>query len=85
MYGLKCDFVRCGKFISESNGNEDLYNENLYILHSFDKYDILLQRNSADQSVNFYGQQLLEFCKSNNIFILNERLGASKSLPKKYM
>ena len=80
--GLKCDFVRCDKFISESNGNEDLYNENVYMLNYFDKYDILLQRNSADLSINFYGQQLLEFCKSNNIFILNGRLGASKSLPK---
>ena len=80
--GLKCDFVRCDKFISESNGNEDLYNENLFVLNYFDKYDILLQRNSADLSTNFYGQQLLEFCKSNNNFILNGRLGASKSLPK---
>ena len=66
--GLKCDFVSCDKLISESNGNEYLYNENLYKLHSFDKNDIIFQRNSADQSVYFYGQQLLEFCKSNIFF-----------------
>ena len=56
--------------------------ENLNILNYFDNYGIALQRNNADSTVNFYGQQLLDFCKYNNIFLLNGRLGADKLTPK---
>ena len=80
------DFVICDQFISDLQGNEDLYRENLSTLNYFDENDITLQRNSADSTVNFYGRQLLELCKYNNIFFfLNGRLGTDKRLPKNYL
>ena len=80
--GTNSDIVKCDKFISELQGTEELYTENLSILNYFDECNIPLQRNSADKNLNFYGPQLLELCKYNNIFILNGRLRTDKTLPK---
>ena len=77
--GTNSDIIKCDKFISELQGNEELYTENLSILNYFDEYNIPLQRNSVDKNLNFYGPQLLELCKYNNIFILNGRLGTDKT------
>ena len=80
--GINRDFVVCDRYISEFQGNEELFQENTSILNYFDSYNIPLQRNSADLTVNFYGQQLLDLCRYNNLFILNGRLGTDKRSPK---
>ena len=73
------DFVKSDDFICEIYGNEDLYQENLKILQYFEKNEIPLERKNADITVNAYGYQLLEFCKNNNIFILNGRFNHDSS------
>lgn len=75
------DYIICDKFISENQGNDDLYRENVEILDCFDRYNIPLERNSVDLTINFYGQQLLELCKYNNIFKLNGRFGKAFHTP----
>ena len=62
------------RFLFEINGNEDLQNEKQEILHYFEKKNIPLNRQNADPSTNAYGYQLADFCKNNNMFILNGRL-----------
>ncbi|CAC5400997.1 unnamed protein product [Mytilus coruscus] len=50
----------------------------LYILNLnvdiFDNLDIPKQRTSPDNYVNSFGRKLINFCKNNNMFILNGRL-----------
>ena len=41
---------------------------------NFEKCNISLERNSADTKTKAYGYQLINFCKNNNVFILNGRL-----------
>ena len=77
--GKIADYIKCDQFICDLQDNEELFMENLNILNYFDNYGIALQRNNADATVNFYGQQVLDFCKYNNIFLINGRLGADKN------
>ena len=81
-FGINCDFVVCDQYVSKFQGNEEIFQENNSILNCFDSYNIPLKRNSADLTVTFYGQQLLDLCRYNNIFILNGRLGTDKRSPK---
>ena len=80
--GEHVDYIKCDQFICDLHGNEELFKENLNILNHFDNYNIALQRNSADLTVNFYGQQLLDFCKYNNLFFINGRMSPDKQSPK---
>ena len=59
----------------------DLYEESTDVLKYFERYNIPLDRDSADNTVNNYGYRLLEVCKNNNIFILNGRLDTDHSQP----
>lgn len=72
--GVACDYVKCDEFISEMQGNNELYLENLNIVNMFESSNIPLQRNSVDPITNSYGSQLVEFCKYNNIVMLNGRM-----------
>ncbi|VDI16374.1 Hypothetical predicted protein [Mytilus galloprovincialis] len=49
--------------------------ENIQInaVGNFDQYDFSRKRNSRDKNKNRFGNQLLEFCKGNNFFIMNGR------------
>ena len=76
------DIVQIDRHLSERNGLEELYEDNLNILNHFHMTDMPLVRKTADKNINMYGRYLLEFCKSNNIFILNGRAGADYSNPK---
>ena len=44
--------------------------------------DIPLIRKSADKIINMYGYQLIEFCKNNNTFIINGRIGKDAVSPE---
>ena len=76
------DFVVCDSFICDIQGNDELYMENQDVLNCFDLYDIPLKRKASDNTTNFYGQQMLDFCKYNNIFILNGRMDKDIETPK---
>ena len=76
--GKNADYIKSDQFICDLQGIEELFLENSYILNHFDSYHVALQRNSADLTVNFYGQQLLDLCKYNTIFLMNGRIGTDK-------
>ncbi|CAG2239764.1 unnamed protein product [Mytilus edulis] len=40
-----------------------------------DKLGILRKRHSTDLNVNTYGRKLIQFCKNNNMYIMNGRIG----------
>lgn len=48
----------------------------------FESNSIPLQRKSVDSITNVYGSQLIDFCKFNNIFMLNGRFGLDHTSPK---
>ena len=75
------DFVQIDKYMCDVYGLHDLYEENTNILNILEVNNISLNRHSADNSVNSYGYNLLEFCKNNNIFILNGRFENDLSQP----
>ncbi|MCG8046717.1 MAG: reverse transcriptase domain-containing protein [Candidatus Thiodiazotropha endolucinida] len=77
-----CDYVKCDYFICDLQGSQELYDENREILNLFDHYNIPLERKNADSVTNVYGSQLVDFCKYNNIFILNGRYGQDRITPK---
>ena len=76
------DFTENDEFISDLFGTEDLILDETHVFECFKHFNVPLKRNSSDETVNSYGQNLLEFCKFNNIFILNGRLGSDYYLPK---
>ena len=76
------DFVICDSFICDIQGNDELFMENQDVLNCFEIYDIPLKRKTSDHSTNFYGQQMIDFCKYNNIFILNGRMDKDIETPK---
>ena len=43
----------------------------------------LESRGIADHVTNVYGPQLIDFCKNNNIFILNGRISPDADSPKR--
>ena len=62
------------------NNDDILTYENAEISHYFECNKGSFERKSADTSVNVYGYQMLDFCKSNVLFILNGRFGEDKNL-----
>ncbi|MCG8049047.1 MAG: reverse transcriptase family protein [Candidatus Thiodiazotropha endolucinida] len=75
------DYVCIDKHFSDVYGLQETYEENTCLLNIFEQYGIPLNRSSADTSINSYGYNLLEFCKNNNLFILNGRIGLEHKRP----
>ena len=60
------------------NTDDILIYENADISHYFECNKVSFVRKSADTSINVYGYQMIDFCKSNDLFILNGRFGEDK-------
>ena len=73
--GSASDNVKWDPFIWDVQDCHDLHYENFDILSLFDSYNVPLDRHNVDSVTNVYGSQLEDFCKYNNIFLLNGRLG----------
>ena len=58
---------------------EEVQLEDAVIFNNFEKYDIPLDRKTVDTNNNAYGYQMIDFCKNNNLFILNGRIGSDYS------
>ena len=80
--GKRPDFVIADHFISDQYDNGVLYEESMQTIQCLHKSNVALERDSADLITNAYGLKLLEFCKSNDFFILNGRLGHDSVSPK---
>ena len=68
------DFTVSDEFISKAQGDKTLLDENIDILLTLQRCNIPLERHSADLMTNTLGI-LIEFCKSNDLFVLNGRIG----------
>jgi hypothetical protein len=80
--GDKTDFVLCDDFLLEHFGCDELLTESSSIINSLTEANIPLIRKTSDMTTNEYGNMLLDFCKSNNLFILNGRIGNDHCYPK---
>jgi hypothetical protein len=47
-----------------------------------EELDIPLRRTNEDKVINQYGRKLLDFCKYNDVFISNVRIGEDKEISK---
>ena len=74
--------VKTDEFISYMNNDDILTYENAEISRYFECNTVSFVRKSADTSINVYGYQMLDVCKSNYLFILNGRFGEDKISPK---
>ncbi|CAG2234755.1 unnamed protein product [Mytilus edulis] len=64
------DFI----FVPDSESHVvDIENIQINAVCNLDQYDFSRKRNSRDKNKNRFGNQLLEFCKGNNFFIMNGR------------
>ena len=68
------DYTDGDKFIFDILGDESLSMEREETFRNFESAGIPIERSSADPKTNAYGYQLTDFCKNNNVFILNGRL-----------
>ena len=76
------DFTEVDGFISDVFGTENLLSENACMYDCFEQNNVPFVRKSADSSVNQYGYNLIDFCKSNSLVILNGRIGNDYISPK---
>ena len=54
----------------------------MHVLRFLKSLNIPTERKNADLHTNSYGYQLIEFCKNNDLFILNGRVGDDVNPPK---
>ena len=69
------DIVQADAYLNDFYGNFELTNETFQTLQCFERNNISIIRENADRTVNAYGYKMAEFCKNNDIFILNGRIG----------
>ena len=80
--GISHDYTITDEFLSRLHNDNFLQAESAQILSKLEEYGVPLERRSADSTPNTYGLQLLEICKSNDLFILNGRPGTDRQNPK---
>lgn len=80
--GVSRDYTITDEFLSKLHDDNILQTESAHILSKLEEYGVPLERRSADSTTNTYGLQLIELCKSNDLFILNGRLGTDRQNPK---
>ena len=80
--GTLADYIHMDKFICNRLGLQSLDDANTNILNLFEASNIPISRNNADKNVNTYGKAFIDFCKNNDLFILNGRIGSDYIYPK---
>ena len=74
------DFIEVDKYLSTRFHSDELLPEYDTDLSDFQKSHISLHRINSDTGINNYGYRLLDFCKTNSLFILNGRVGEDGSM-----
>ncbi|MES9881290.1 MAG: reverse transcriptase family protein [Sedimenticola sp.] len=69
------EIVEPDAFLCNEHNLEFIVDEYNEILSHFQNTNVSLERINADSGTNTYGYELIEFCKFNNLFILNGRTG----------
>ena len=78
----QADFTINDEFLCDIQGNSEMYNEHVKVMQCFENQNVSLKRSNIDKTTNYYGSQLIDFCKSNTIFILNGRQGFGDQVSK---
>ena len=73
--GVKEDYCNIDSHICNKYGCTQLIDESAEIMGYFERSQVPLARVNSDLNVNVYGNQLINFCKNTDLFILNGRLG----------
>ena len=75
------DFFTPDAFLSQVNVCDDFSNSETRVRSVvFEKFSIPLQRTVQDVTVNNFGYKFTEFCKNNDLYIVNSRLGSDKNI-----
>lgn len=69
-------------FIFTHNYCDEVFNQNIFSLDEFYKFDISLFRKSQDKSKNTYGSKLIELCRASGLIMLNGRKGEDRDIGK---
>ena len=76
--GIQNEFVDADEYLLKELNLEVLEGEYNADYAMFENNDIDISRTVSDKTSNNYGYKLINFCKRNNMFILNGRLGEDK-------
>ncbi|MEW8546103.1 MAG: hypothetical protein AB2693_21495 [Candidatus Thiodiazotropha sp.] len=68
------DYIEVDELIAHEQNLDDIYNDFETQLSSLETTDMSVKRTSLDTKINNYGYQLLDFCKSQNVLIVNGRV-----------
>jgi hypothetical protein len=72
---LKHELLKKRIFLEDYEFGDDLQGISINEVCNLDIFGIPRRRTSKDKGKNRYGNFLLDFCKGNNVFIMNGRLG----------
>ena len=76
------DYTVMSELLTEFCDLQTFQTEEGEIFRNFALYNIPLDRNTADNSCNNYGLQLIDLCKNNNIFMWNGRMFSEQESPQ---
>ncbi|MES9881062.1 MAG: reverse transcriptase domain-containing protein [Sedimenticola sp.] len=69
-----CDYIHVDNYIFEHVNAPEINSEfNLEMSHFENSTTVMLDRANHDTCVNNYGYKLIDFCKSNSVYIMNGR------------
>ena len=80
--GNLADYLFIDESICDMFDLEDIQNEEAENYKNFELTGTQLNRKSADSTINNYGKQFIDFCKSSNTFIWNGRIGTDAISPR---
>ena len=75
------DYLYIDEWFCDMFDLESMQIEEAEIYRNFELHNIQLNRNNVDSTRNHYGKQLIDFCKSNYLFIWNGRIGCDAENP----
>ena len=78
--GTQNEFVEADDFLLDELHLDALECEYNVEYSMFEKNNVSTIRTARDKCSNNYGYKMIEFCKENNFYILNGRLGYDKSV-----
>ena len=68
------DLIKSDEYISDIHGMQDVYAESNVLFNLFDKHKIPLGKKKADDCSDGFGNNLLDMCRNNDLFIFNGRV-----------
>lgn len=76
--GMQPETIHVDEFLSHEHNLETILDEYNQEMLFFNNSSVSINRENRDKTTNNFGYDLIEFCKCNNVFILNGRSGNDK-------